>query len=51
MDPKGPSVVGGRNGMLPNGLSCNEFPDTTLHYTWRAALNYSECTIIENGMN
>jgi hypothetical protein len=40
-----------RNGMLPNGLSCNEFPDSTLHYTWRAALDYSEYTIIEDGMN
>jgi hypothetical protein len=30
-----------RNGVFPNGLSCNKFPDTTLHYTWQAALNYS----------
>jgi hypothetical protein len=38
-------------GSLPNGLSCSQFHDRTLHYTWRAANNFSECTHIENGMN
>gem|GEM_PF-5891430 len=40
-----------RSGVLPNGLSCGGFPDITLHYTWKAALNFSDCMIIENWMN
>jgi hypothetical protein len=39
------------SGSLPNGLSCSNFHDRTMHYTWRAADNFVECTHIENGMN
>jgi hypothetical protein len=42
-----------RSGVLGHGLSCNEFADLTLHYTWQAApnSNFGECAIIENNMN
>lgn len=40
----------------PDGLivglgSCQQFPDYTLNYTWRAAQNFAECTYVENAMN
>jgi hypothetical protein len=37
-------------GILSNGLSCSNFPDRTMHYTWRAASNFLQCTYIENAM-
>jgi hypothetical protein len=40
-----------RSGIMPNGLSCDKFSDSTLHYTWRAGLNFTECTYVENAMN
>lgn len=38
-------------GSLPTGLSCSKFPDRTMHYTWRAASNFMQCTYLENAMN
>jgi hypothetical protein len=38
------------DGLLINGLSCSQFPDRVMQYTWRAADNFYECTHIENSM-
>ena len=39
------------DGVLDNGVSCKQFPDSTLNYTWRATTNAPRCTYIKNGMN
>jgi len=38
------------DGQLINGLSCSQMRDRVMHYTWRAADNFYECTHIENSM-
>lgn len=39
------------SGVLANGLSCAKLQDYTLHYTWHAAENWTDCTWLENLMN
>lgn len=39
------------SGTLGNGMSCEQVPELTLNYTWRAASNPLGCTYVKNLMN